>query len=149
MARGRPESCGNSFRAARAQESPSSGTTLVLRGLPGHVTRDDVSNFLDGNDFGGLYDFLYVPLKFQTSQTLGYALVNFVTGAAADFALSVLCQLPLQGAQLEVDRSRAHQNGLAGLIERFMRSPVMEAHRPDAFKPILLRHGRRVPFPSA
>lgn len=131
------------------QETPQQSTTVVIRSLAKHFTREDVAGLLDARGFAGLFNFLYAPVDFKSHEGLGYALVNFLTADAAAAAISCLAGVQVNGHCLEVELSRAHKAGLQGLIERFRNSAVMQADMPELFKPLLLQHGRAVPFPSA
>ncbi|CAK0853388.1 unnamed protein product [Prorocentrum cordatum] len=51
-------------------------TTVVIRNVPIHVTRDQLLQRLDSWGFAAQYDFLYLPINFAKLQNFGYAFVN-------------------------------------------------------------------------
>jgi len=59
-------------------------TTMVLRPIPRRCSREQLVRDLERNGLGGLFDFLYLPLDFETHECLGYAVVNFMTPDAAN-----------------------------------------------------------------
>lgn len=133
-------------------------TTCMLRNLPNIYTRDTLLLLLDNSGFAGKYNFLYVPMDFNTDDNLGYAFVNMVTpedamelqtyfqgfsnwALAGNTKTSVGCN-----KVCEVGWSDALQ-GLNAHVERYRNSPVMHDSVPDSFKPLLFSNGQRVPFP--
>merc|ERR1712176_628017 len=54
-------------------------TTVMIRNIPSEYTRADLLGLLDHQGFNGLYDFVYVPVDFQTELNHGYAFVNLTT----------------------------------------------------------------------
>ncbi|CAE7621292.1 ML3, partial [Symbiodinium sp. CCMP2456] len=63
---------------APAGPDPQGRTTVMLRNLPNNYTRDMLLELIDSMGFRGQYDFLYLPIDFQTHACLGYAFVNLV-----------------------------------------------------------------------
>jgi hypothetical protein len=127
-------------------------TTLMLRNIPNDYTRQMLLNLLDSQGLGGRYNFVYLPIDFHRTSSLGYAFMNLVSHEDAQNAMRCLhgfkdwavasqkiCQVcwgePLQG--------------LAAHVERYRSSPVMHNDVPDEFKPVLFENGVRVQFPSA
>eukprot|EP00931_Biecheleriopsis_adriatica_P112563 TRINITY_DN8720_c0_g1_i2.p1 TRINITY_DN8720_c0_g1~~TRINITY_DN8720_c0_g1_i2.p1 ORF type:complete len:403 (+),score=70.69 TRINITY_DN8720_c0_g1_i2:772-1980(+) len=128
-----------------------SRTTVMLRNLPNNYTREMLLELIDSQGFNGLYDFLYLPIDFQTYACLGYAFVNLVDAnivprfwAAFDGFNS--WTLPSKKV-CYVSWSGPHQ-GLQAHIDRYRNSPVMHADVIDQCKPVCFRDGKRVPFPS-
>merc|ERR1712032_1481550 len=100
--------------------------------------------------FNGYYDFVYAPTNFRRLEIFGYCFVNFVSHAAASFAMRALrdfCWQRLGGAKMEVLWSEPHQ-GLQVHIERYRNSPVMHRGVPLEYKPMLLSRGVQIPFPK-
>ena len=53
-------------------------TTVMLRNMPNNYSRTMLLELLDAEGFAGQYDFLYLPMDFQSRASLGYAFINFV-----------------------------------------------------------------------
>jgi hypothetical protein len=51
-------------------------TTVILRNLPCPFLREDLIKAMDAKGFAGLYNFVYLPVDFQTEMGMGYAFVN-------------------------------------------------------------------------
>jgi hypothetical protein len=137
---------------ANSVAETSEQTTIILRNCPLECTRDMLLQMLDDEGFRGGYDFVHLPIDFQTKVGLGYAIVNMVSSSVA------LCvQQHFQGFHkwafqsdnhIEVDWNRPHQ-GLQAHIERYRNSPLMHESVPETYRPVLFENGCRVPFPAA
>jgi len=129
-----------------ADQEPN--TTVAIRNIPPHFTRDRLLQHLDARGFAGWYDFLYLPIDFARCQTFGYAFANLTTAEGARRMLAELEGLswgePGEG-QAVVGWSLTQ--GLELHIERYRNSPVMHGEVPDECKPIVLEDGVRVDFP--
>merc|ERR1712137_408476 len=123
-------------------------TVVVLRHLPGRVRRAEVMEFLNRNGYDGLYNFVHLPLNFQTITNMGHVIVNFTSQKVADDAFAELNGMQMQGVDIDVVWINCH-TGLQSLIHRYQNSRVMDADIADEFKPILLSHGQRLTFPIA
>jgi len=147
---GSPSSSCKSNRedAAGADKSEQQKTTVLLRNLPTDFTRAAFLELLEDEGFDGTFDFVYLPIDFGAKVCLGYAFVNFVTpsdaqrcwqifGGYSDWDSPKVCEVtwgePCQGLQAHIDRYRS--------------SPVMHKSIPDEWKPLVFKHGQRVPFP--
>jgi len=58
-------------------------TTLMVRNLPLTAKQADLLDELNRGGFSGLFDFLYMPCDFTSSEGRGFAFINFLTPAAA------------------------------------------------------------------
>ena len=47
-------------------------TTVMLRNMPNHYTRDMLLELVDSMGFEGCYDFAYLPVVFKPQAGLGY-----------------------------------------------------------------------------
>lgn len=136
--------------AENCDPAPHFRTTVMLRNLPNNYTREMVMSLLDSSGFFAEYNFLYLPIDFQTRSCLGYAFVNLVDASVAprfwmkfqNFSDWALPSRKLCG----VSWSGPHQ-GLEAHIERYRNSPVMHASVPDEYKPVILQDGTRIAFP--
>jgi RNA recognition motif-containing protein len=127
-------------------------TTIFLRNVPLECTRESLLQVLDDEGFSGAYDFVYLPIDFQTKTGLGYAIINMVSHGAA-----VSAQEQLTGYSkwrpyacrkaLEVSWNGPLQ-GLPAHIERYRNSPLMHESIPDYYRPALFQNRVRVDFPA-
>lgn len=130
-------------------------TTLMLRNLPAGYTRQLVQELLEDEGFDGCFDFVYMPMDFNSSCGLGYCFVNFVSASDASRCWQVLdgyAEWTCPSGSAPSDkvcevRWSEPQQGLLSNIERYRNSPVMHASVPDLWKPALFQSGARLPFP--
>jgi len=126
-------------------------TTVMIRNLPNNYRRAMVLALLNEEGFSGLFDFLYLPVDFNSQACLGYAFVNLVRPEVVPvfwkkfdgFSKWVLPSRKICG----MSWSGPHQ-GLAAHIERYRNSPVMHRTVPEEFQPVLFANGVRIPFPQ-
>lgn len=136
--------------AVAAPRPEPSNTTVMLKNIPPAYSRPSLLKLLDEEGFAGLYDFVYMPVDFETSLGFGYSFVNFTTPALAERfrehfeGFGRWCVPSCKTA--EVAWSEPVQ-GLEAHIERYRNSPLMHESVPDLFKPLLLAGGVRIPFP--
>lgn len=126
-------------------------TTVMIRDLPHCYSRADLMNLLDRKGFGCAYKFLYFPMDFRKRTALGYAFIDLADARTVPsfweaFDGFISWGVPCESACV-MSWCDPHQ-GLQAHIERYRNSPVMHHQVPDEYKPILLEHGRRVPFPA-
>jgi len=126
-------------------------TTVIIRNVPQNYTRAMLLELLDREGFSGLYDFVYLPVKFGSSSAFGYALVNLIDHEDAQRFQAHFQSFSSWGVECtnvaNVSWSKAHQ-GLTEHVERYRNSPMMHESMPDECKPIILEKGLRVPFPA-
>jgi len=125
-------------------------TTVMFRNVPNNYSRLLLQQLLDSEGFKGKYDFVYLPMDFKSSASLGYAFVNLIDKEEAErlkeaFEGFSRWAMPSQKV-CNVDWSSPFQ-GLESHIERFRNSPVMHESVPDEHKPALFTDGQRRPFP--
>jgi len=126
-------------------------TTVMLRNLPNNYTRTMVMDMLDKEGFQNGYDFLYLPIDFQSGACLGYAFINLVNPSMAPrffrifvgYSRWVLPSRKICG----VTWSAPHQ-GFQAHVDRYRNSPVMHPSVPDDYKPVTFQNGVRVEFPT-
>lgn len=135
---------------AVSSKRPEEHTTVMIRNLPNNYSRAMLIDLIDSEGFQGRFDFLYLPIDFNTKACLGYAFVNLVThevacefmGVFADFSEWII---PSRKHCI-ISWSGPHQ-GLEEHIDRYRNSPVMHAAVPDECKPVVFKQGVRMPFP--
>lgn len=123
----------------------------MLRNIPSCFHRQSLLDALDANGFSGDYDFVYLPIDFQSGAGLGYAFVNMTCGQRAEELIDKLhgfadWQSSSTQKVLEICWSDPHQ-GLATLLDRYRNSRVMHGSVPDEYKPVLFSNGARIAFP--
>eukprot|EP00930_Biecheleria_cincta_P016545 TRINITY_DN13419_c0_g2_i1.p1 TRINITY_DN13419_c0_g2~~TRINITY_DN13419_c0_g2_i1.p1 ORF type:complete len:473 (+),score=86.30 TRINITY_DN13419_c0_g2_i1:88-1419(+) len=128
-------------------------TTLVIRGLPGGMTRSQFIYLLDSEGFAGKYNFAYLPIAFDTMTSLKYAFVDMVSTAEADRFwrhFEGFSRWPVPSTQECVCKLEWNdkQQGVADLIERYRNSPVMHESVPEECRPLLMVDGRAAAFPA-
>jgi len=114
-------------------------TTVVITEVASDCSRDGLLAQLDAAGLAGKYDFVYLPVSFETLATHGYGIVNFVSTDAA--------QTLMKSSPTSVSFSDQRQ-GLAGHVANFQDSSLMHEGVPDQFKPLLFNNGKRIPFPA-
>jgi RNA recognition motif-containing protein len=125
-------------------------TTVMLRNLPGTFLREDLITAMDAKGFAGLYNFVYIPIDFQTERGKGYGFVNFISAEEAqrfmpafdgfrDWSLpsSKICSVDL-----------ARTQGLDANVRMYRHSAVMGDKISERFRPVLFDGTQRVPFPE-
>jgi len=126
-------------------------TTIMMRDIPNSYSSSELTELFDAAGFQGTYDFVYLPIDFRTSMSLGYAFVNFVNSwVAQQFMMYFDGFSSWQFASAKVCRAfwSDPNQGLEEHIERYRNSPVMHENVPDNFKPRLFQNGVRVAFPE-
>lgn len=136
--------------ALQSAKPPQPLTTVMMRNMPIEYTREMLITLMNNQGFHGKYDFIYLPVDFTTSETNGYAFINFVTPAEAQ-----RFQDHFQGfsqwdvasdKECDVTWSNVLQ-GLAAHVDRYRSSPVMHDDMPDECRPAVFSDGVRAPFP--
>lgn len=123
----------------------------MLRNLPNNYSRSMLLAMLEKEGFSGQFDFVYLPIDFQSKACLGYAFINLLNPSLVPHFWKTFCGyskwiLPSKKI-CSVSWSGPHQ-GFQAHIERYQNSPVMHASVPDEYKPVIFRNGVRVPFPE-
>eukprot|EP00929_Paragymnodinium_shiwhaense_P108895 TRINITY_DN75240_c0_g1_i1.p1 TRINITY_DN75240_c0_g1~~TRINITY_DN75240_c0_g1_i1.p1 ORF type:complete len:422 (+),score=59.44 TRINITY_DN75240_c0_g1_i1:77-1342(+) len=121
-------------------------TTLMLRNIPVKYNREMMLEDIDNRGFQGAYDFFYLPIDFQTGNTVGYAFINLIRAVDAQRFQDVY-----NGLQLSPDSAKICQVGVAKAqgkmknVEQYRNSSVMAME--ERFQPVTFENGVRVPFP--
>jgi RNA recognition motif-containing protein len=125
-------------------------STVMIRNMPNNYTREMLLELVDLMGFAGTYDFVYLPIDFQSQAGLGYAFINFASVADA-----LRCFDRFEGfSDWKVPSEKvctitwsSPTQGLEAHLERYRNSPVMHHSLADDWKPVLFQMGRRVAFP--
>jgi hypothetical protein len=125
-------------------------TTVMLCGFPRNYNRDKLIDLLDVLGYSDHFDFVYLPMDFEFSESVGYGFVNLTTAPAA---------LRLKGSfegfvghpftddkPCRTNWSRVQ--GLGANVKQYRNSPIMHKLVPDEFKPVLFWNGQPQPFPE-
>jgi hypothetical protein len=125
-------------------------TTMIIRNVVGHCTRDMLIAFMDEHGFKGKYNLLYLPRCFASQRCFHYAFVNFVSEeVAVDFqaCLHGYGDTELFGENV-ADISLSQCQGLEANIAKYRNSSVMHHSVPNECRPLLFQNGHVVPFPK-
>jgi len=161
-----PSSDAAAGRASRGAGDPSAGarerpqgagagvadqrTTVILRSLPSEYSRAALLATLDGEGFGGKYDFVYLPVSHNSKGGLGYATVNLAQPAfVADFwaAFDGFSRWSLPSENTCKVSWSAQFQGLSANVERYRSSAVMHQSIPKEHQPCILKDGVVSAFP--
>merc|ERR1712110_884562 len=121
-------------------------TTVMLRNIPVKYNREMMLGDMDNRGFQGTYDFFYLPIDFQTGNTVGYAFINFSHPNQATRFREIYSGLQLSPDSTKIcEVSVAKAQGKAKNVEQYRNSSVMAME--ERFKPVIFEKGARAPFP--
>jgi hypothetical protein len=133
------------------EETDSTRTTVMMRGIPNSFTRDALVELLDSQGFGGCCNVVYLPIDIQTGAACGYASITLFTQGDAERLrnhFEGFTAWPMVSDKV-CWTSWSQLDGLLAHVGRYRNSPVLHESVPDNFKPVLFnKFGKRVPFPS-
>jgi hypothetical protein len=125
-------------------------TTMIIRNLVDHCTREMLTTFMDCHGFNGKYNLLYLPRCFASQRCFHYAFVNFISEEmAADFQAGIhgVADRELFGESV-ADVSLSQCQGLQANIAKYRNSSVMHHSVPDDCKPLMFQNGNPIAFPK-
>jgi len=137
---------------APVKEQRAISTTIMLRNVPGSLTRTMFLEELESQGFAGKFDFVYLPVGFEDGQNLGHAFVNFVShqdAAQARESFEGFAAWAVAGEKPCEAVWREHCQGLAAHIKKYRNSAVMHESVPNENKPVLFKGGSQRAFPAA
>jgi len=140
-----------SFLADAESTTPLVRTTVMLRNVPCAFTRKALLWLLNTAGFEGLYDFVYIPIDFNSNLCKGYAFVNLISDEHVQRFIrhfNGFTQWTRVSSSKVCHATLSHTQGLAANIARYRNSPVMRDDVPDGCKPVLFMGRRKVPFPE-
>jgi len=139
----------------RAPASSGTNTTIMLRNVPGALTRTMLLAELETQGFAGKFDFVYLPVDFEDStqcgQNFGHAFINFVCALSAAQARNSFSGFTAWGVKYEKPCEavwREQCQGLTAHIEKYRNSALMHESVPDENKPLTFVDGIQRPFPG-
>jgi hypothetical protein len=135
---------------ADAKTEEEEWTTVMLCGFPRNYNRDKLIDLLDLHGYAGQFDFVYIPMDFEFSESVGYAFVNLTTAAAA-LCLKGFFEGSVGHPFTDDKPCRTNWSRVQGLganIKQYRNSPIMHKLVPDEFKPVLFWNGQQQPFPE-
>jgi len=112
-------------------------TTVMLQNLPTGFQRGDLFDLLERRGFAGCYNFIYVPINFNSGISMGYAIVCF---SSVENAQAFVVNEP-EYVWNEVQ-------GFDELVERYRNRAIMHTSVPDAHRPVIFKSGLRIDFPA-
>jgi hypothetical protein len=122
----------------------------MIRNLPCGLSCQDLLRLVNGKQFAGLYDFVYMPFDFKRGLCLGYAFLNLISEYYAERFMAVFhgfSRWYLRSSKVCAVTWSLTQ-GLEDNIERYRNSPVMGDDVPAEYKPMLFVDQQQVPFPE-
>jgi RNA recognition motif-containing protein len=136
---------------SEGSDAEETRTTLHVRNLPCYFTRDWFLELVNAQGLSGQYDFVYLPMDFNTRQSIGYAFVNFCSVESALLfrdAMNGYRTWPIHSNKVcSVQWSQTQ--GFDKNIKLVRRSDVMrKSGVPDEFRPTVLVEGEVASFPD-
>lgn len=135
----------------QADDTQDDRTTLMVRNLPAELSQPAlVQKFIEAG-YGGLFDFVYMPMNFRANGNFGYAFVNFTSHAVAAQVVAQMQPLETEDTSASGRWTSAWSTcqGLSANVERYRNSPLMHDTVPWEYKPSVYDcFGNRVQFPK-
>merc|ERR1719502_2311652 len=141
----------SNHHAAPAEEVAEAPTTLMVRNLPSDLSQPQLVEEFNAAGYGGLFDFVYMPMNFRGQGNFGYAFVNLVSH---DVALRFMAYARTVQHDSEEDSQTwdavwSTCQGLSANIERYRNSPLMHELVPKECKPTVYdAAGVQATFPA-
>jgi len=128
------------FSKAQLEEPP---TTMMIRNIPNRYSQRELIRELETLGFAGSFDFFYAPIDTGTMGNVGYAFVNFVDPAWAEYSKTVLTGYAFKKHQQKARRkiatvSVAHLQGLQANIRHYENAAVNGRNRSKRCGPVIL-----------
>ncbi|CAK0876459.1 unnamed protein product, partial [Prorocentrum cordatum] len=132
-----------------AEDDGEPKTTIMLRGLPPSITGEFLLERLDAAGYRAKYDFVYLPVDFNTRRARGYAFVNFPQAGDAKECVGYVNSSPLEflaGSETpkKCSAGLAIVQGKVANIKKHSRSSIAGSDIPDGFKPMIFNEDGEV-----
>jgi hypothetical protein len=122
-------------------------TTVMVRNLPTSLSQTGFVNELNARGYGGLFDFVYMPMNLRSAGSFGYAFVNLTSATVAAHMMAQLCSLENDDEEWRAVWSTCQ--GMMSNVNRYRNSPLMHESVPADCKPALYDEcGNRIEFPG-
>lgn len=110
-------------------------TTMMLKNIPCRKSQEEVMMHIDQKNFGGRYDFFYLPRDVKFRANLGYAFINFLTPEDASAFSDEMngYRFSGSGSTKACAVVPAHVQGLTNNLAAFKRTEVMRSSRKPYF----------------
>jgi len=139
-------------RRGAACTAAETRTTVMMRNVPYRWTRQKLLALLDSKGFAAKYDFVYIPVDFETTHTRGYSFVNLTSVSHVKSFVETFegfCDWQSEACKKECQVCWSETQTLQSNILRYKDNSVMDPSVPDDYKPIALKDGVRIPFPQS
>jgi hypothetical protein len=114
-------------------------TTLMVCNLPTELSQQEfVLHFIDAG-YGGLFDFVYMPMNLRARGNFGYAFLNFTSSSVAAHVMAHLGTSEYHDSE-NPDRWNCQWSKCQGWnanVERYRNSPLMHESVPLESKPAI------------
>jgi len=122
-------------------------TTVMLRNIPQKYDRETLIDVLNKTGFAGTFDFFYLPIDFSTTNSVGYAFINFINEAElARFRAAYVGKKLSEESPKVCEVCDAKLQGKAKNVDFYRNSTVMGMD--EKYHPVLYENGARVVFPK-
>jgi len=120
------------------EQWPAGSTTIMLRNIPNRYTAEELLAEVISHGFKGTFDFVYLPIDFNTKRNRGYAFFNFHTAAMALRFLQVFHnqQLSRYISRKILEVSAAVTQGFENNVTQFVRKDAQRIQNPW-FRPMI------------
>eukprot|EP00928_Gymnodinium_smaydae_P034721 TRINITY_DN2453_c0_g2_i1.p1 TRINITY_DN2453_c0_g2~~TRINITY_DN2453_c0_g2_i1.p1 ORF type:complete len:343 (+),score=42.19 TRINITY_DN2453_c0_g2_i1:52-1080(+) len=115
---------------ASVAASLDGATTIVVQNLSKSMFQDALAQVVACLGFADKYDYLYLPVIFETGKARGYAFVNFLT---AEIAVDFVILSRRQGLRCK----RASVQGISSYVESRTMRRAMNRVRNQSFQPFI------------
>lgn len=133
--------------AVTGSKSQEPVTTVMLRNIPQKYDRETLLDVLNQTGFAGSFDFFYLPIDFSTTNSVGYAFINFISEAElARFRAAYVGKKLSEESPKVCEVCDAHLQGKDKNVDFYRNSTVMSMH--EKYHPLLFENGARVTFPK-
>lgn len=129
----------------------SSPTTLMLKNIPNRISREMLADEIMKKLPVGSFDFLYLPIDFQTRAGFGYAFINMTSDANVNLFVSEFHKRRLSSNDQSyyskpVEVTVARVQGFNANINRLIASPVLFLADEGSLPLIFNAHQMPIPF---